>query len=299
MDWPKAKSILIIGFLLVDLYLAWLLYSGSRVNIITVLSAEEVQDLIKLSQHYGVELQADPTPLRVRKVPILSMEEQVDAEETARAIAEIWLGTDWILSQPAAGSYLFRAGDWSLRVIPGRFFVELWLEWEGSQPAGQEQLLPAGQTRSLAASFLANHLGPAVADQYRPGFFIADQEDGTQQIEFNQIHLGLPSFLDYYRLRIKADQVVGFQACQSQVSQEVGPKQQLVTADRPLKKYLAQVGMQQDPLQVQDLRLGFGLLPGEEGIMQPSWRLIVTPFGEEQEEVLLPAGIRYWGVENR
>ncbi|MGI6359222.1 MAG: hypothetical protein ACOX2K_11210 [Bacillota bacterium] len=299
MDWPKAKSILIIGFLLVDLYLAWMLYASSRVSIVTALTAEDVQDLIRLSQHYGVELLSTPTPLKVGKAPGLSMVEETDAETVARAVAGTWLGTDWIMSEPAAGSFLFHSGDWSLRVTPGRFFVESWLEWEGELAAEQEQPASADHAEGLARSFLATHLGQTEADQYHSGLFISNQEVGEQVIEFNQTYLGLPSFLNYYRLQIVSGQVTGFQACQSQVSQEVGPKQQLVAADRPLKKYLAQVGMQSEPMQVLDLRLGYGLLPGEEGVMQPLWRLIVAPSGGEQEEVLLPAGIRYWGVENR
>lgn len=294
MDWPKAKTILIVGFLLVDLYLAWLLYSGSRVNVVTQLTDDDVQEMVTLCHYYGAELGAEPVPLQVGKATNLALSESKNTAAAADAAATMWLGSGWAMTQPTAGSLLYQLGDCSLKATPGRYSLELVLqltpEGSGGQPGNEAESI------KLARDFLAEHLGQTEALLYQPGMISSDPASGLQLIELNLQQQGLPSFMDYYQVNIQDGQVVGFQARQSYAAAKAGQKQQLVAADRPLKRYLAQAGIQdKQQFSISDLRLGFGLLPGDEETLQPVWRLIASQSDQGQTEVFFPAAVRYWG----
>lgn len=297
MDWPKAKTILILGFLLVDLYLGWLLYAGTRVSVVTKLTPDDVQELSRLSRHYGFELVADPVPLEVGKAANLILAEAGNKAAAAEAVANTWLAAGWTVTQPAVGTFLYQQGDWSLKVSPGHYRLELSLDSVSSGQAGPLGTL-AESTR-LARDFLSAHLGQKDALLYQAGLVTTDQAGQSRVIEFNRLQQGLPSFMDYYRIRVRGNQVAGFQACQSYATDVNGKKQLLVTADRPLTRYLAQAGMQREELAVLDLRLGLGLLPGDEQTLQPVWRLITSTADHGQAEELFPAGVRYWGGGSR
>lgn len=297
MDWPKAKTILIIGFLLVDLYLAWLLYAGTRVNVVTKLGPEDVQELATLCRHYGFELVGEPVPLEVGKATNLILAESENQAAAAEAAANTWLDAGWTVTQAGPATFLYQQGGRSLKVVPDRYRLELSLELAASEPPGT--LGTSADSTRLARDFLIMHLGQKEALLYQAGLVTSDQGKGTSTIEFNRLQQGLPSFMDYYRIRVRGNQVVGFQASQSYAADANGRKQQLVASDRPLTRYLAQAGRQEEHSQVLDLRLGFGLLPGDDQTLQPVWRLITADAEQVQTEVLSPAGVRYWGGGSR
>ncbi len=297
MDWPKAKTILIIGFLLVDLYLAWLLYDGTRVNVVTKLGPEDVQELATLCSHYGFELVGEPVPLEVGRAASLTLAEPANQAAAAETAANTWLQAGWTVTRPASGGFLYQQGAQSLKVVPDRYHLELTLDLSVGESRGALGA-PADSTR-LAREFLTAHLGQKEALLYQAGLVTSDQGNGMTTIELNRLQQGLPSFMDYYRIRVRGNQVVGLQARQSYASDVSGKKQQLVASDRPLTRYLAQAGRQTEDSQILDLRLGFGLLPGDDQTLQPVWRLITSAEEQGQAEVFLPAGVRYWGGGSR
>lgn len=297
MDWPKAKTILIIGFLLVDLYLAWLLYDGTRVNVVTKLGPEDVQELATLCRHYGFELVGEPVPLEVGRATNLTLAESANQAAAAETAANTWLQAGWTVTRPAAGGFLYQQGERSLKVVPDRYRLELALDLSVSERSGTPGT-PEESTR-LAREFLATYLGQKDALLYQAGLVTSDQGNGTTTIELNRLQQGLPSFMDYYRIRVRGNQVVGFQASQSYASDVSGKKQQLVASDRPLTHYLAQAGRQNEDSHIIDLRLGFGLLPGDDQTLQPVWRLITSTAEQGHAEVFFPAGVRHWGGGSR
>lgn len=297
MNWSKAKSILITGFLLVDLYLAWLLFMVPRVNVAsTNVTSSDLQGLITLGQHFGVELVVSPIPLKVSAVPSLSLSEQANGSAIIESYASIWLGPGLTPTQPDSSSFSFSLNQWVLRVIPSRFSTELQLEQPNAPTGG---LVGTEETSiQLAKQFLAAHLGQANAERYQPGMVLEDSKQGQYVIEFNRIRNGLPFFTDYYRIYVQSGQVSGFRARLSELDNGNGRKMQIVTADRPMKRYLAQAGMQSgQKVAILDFRLGYGLVPGNQQTLQPVWRLTTTQPGKE--EVIFPAGIWYWGADSR
>lgn len=294
MDWPRAKSILLVSFLLVDLYLAWLLLAppgaASR-----VLSTEDVQDLMTISQHFGVDLVGIPQPLAVGRVADLPLQEQNLSEADARAYADTWLGSGATLEQQTPGFYRFTQGEGWLEVRFSRFYTDLHLQLVSPQPglSGTE-----AENRDLAQRWLADRLADGQVARMQAGMLLKDAEQGHYLIEFNSLQGGLPVFTDCYRLLVASGQVTGFTARLSQVGRATGPKSELVTADQPVKRLLAQTGVLTDHrAAILDLRLGLGLIPGYEQTLQPVWRLITTLAG--QEELIYPAAESYWGDEAR
>lgn len=297
MDWSKAKSTLIISFLLVDLYLAWLLFAVPRVNVASAsLTSSDLQGLITLGEHFGVKLAAPPIPLKVSPVPSLSLAEQANGSSVIASYADIWLIPGLTPTQPDAASFSFTLDQWVLWVIPSRFSTELRLE---QRNVPSEKLVGTEEANViLAKQFLSAHLGPDIADSYQPSMVLPDAEQGQWVIEFNRFQNGLPFFTDYYRVYVQSGQVRGFLARLSELDTSQGHKMQIVTADRPMKRYLTQVELPSgQAAAITDFRLGYGLIPGNQQTLQPVWRLTTTQPGKH--EVIFPAGILYWGADGR
>jgi hypothetical protein len=293
MDWPKAKTILIVSFLLVDLYLAWLVFFPQDQSS-QFLNSQDVQALATVGQHFGVNLAAAPIPLAVGSAPPLTLAEQPMGQDAAEAYAVIWLGQDGKLCRASPNVYVFSDDQWELRVTESSFYVDLELRPLHELTAG----LSGNEQDNvwLARQFLTDHLGSKLVSELRSGMVIKAAKQGQYLIEFNSLYNDLPIFTDYYRLAVSSGKVSALTARISRSTKAAGPRIQLVTGDRPFKRLLAQLGIQEaEQVAILDLRLGYGLVPGDERTLQPVWRIISTIPG--QEEIVMPAGRSYWGDE--
>ncbi len=90
MNWPRARAILIISFLALDLFLGYVLLDSQRE--FSELTASEVQQAIETAAEYGI-LVSSQMPRRVMAVPFLVVRPQ---EADAQMLAERLLGPEQV-----------------------------------------------------------------------------------------------------------------------------------------------------------------------------------------------------------
>ncbi|MGI6345468.1 MAG: hypothetical protein ACOX18_10640 [Bacillota bacterium] len=301
MNWPRAKTILIISFLLLDLYLAWHLFWLPRDQQAYTLTEAELTELRNIAQHFGVELVATPEPLKVAASPAL-MITQVSLDETAAwDLARPWLGNaadaDVTIRQQGA-TWEFQVGSQLVTVGTDEYFAYHEVSWQ------DESLTPAQQTAdqvaavAAARAFLAVHLGEQAAEAYQPVLVLEDEASQCYLVELVRMVQDLPVFVDAYRCWVNNQQVlrlVGRQAELNSVSEEALA---VVGADLAVKRYLAGLSEPLDqPVSILDLRLGYGLVPAKPGQLQPVWRFYTND--PSAPEFTLPAGQWSWEAESR
>jgi regulatory protein YycI of two-component signal transduction system YycFG len=267
MNWSKTKTVLIIGFLLLDLYLAYLLFYLPGVGAIqTTVTNADLEALVILSQHYNVDLAARPKPMTVQPLPLLAISEVSLDEATAESLAERWLGED------------------------------AQVEYQNNALLAQ----PVHHTRQeaivAANEFLTAYLGEAAMLNYQVNLAIAAPDSESEYIvEFSRTYKGVPVFVDSYCLSVQSGLVVSFTAKQAQIGEAERTQLPLVSADQVVRRYLARLSVPQaEPITVLDLSLGYGvdLDSSEQQELEPVWRFYVI--GGEENEVSIPAAHVYW-----
>ncbi|HBK85000.1 MAG TPA: hypothetical protein DDZ53_03105 [Firmicutes bacterium] len=295
MNWSKTKTVLIIGFLLLDLYLAYLLFYLPGVGAIqTTVTNADLEALVILSQHYNVDLAARPKPMTVQPLPLLAISEVSLDEATAESLAERWLGEDAQEVKQENG-LLFISGERSLRLSQQNPYFYT-VEYQNNALLAQ----PVHHTRQeaivAANEFLTAYLGEAAMLNYQVNLAIAAPDSESEYIvEFSRTYKGVPVFVDSYCLSVQSGLVVSFTAKQAQIGEAERTQLPLVSADQVVRRYLARLSVPQaEPITVLDLSLGYGvdLDSSEQQELEPVWRFYVI--GGEENEVSIPAAHVYW-----
>ncbi len=295
MDWPKAKSVLIISFLLLDLYLAYLLfYQPGGGAIKTTLTDQDLEALSVLSRHFNVELATRPQPMAVRPLPLLQIDKVSLDEQLAESLAARWLGPDWQASKQENG-LIFTAGHKSIAFSQDSPYFYC-IEYVDAPPEPQGQGGTIQEAAGVAQQFLQQHLGESALTEYKVNMMVASPEvEGSYIIEISRAYEGVPIFLDSYRLTVTNGVVVAFTAKQAAIGEAERAKLPLVSAEQVVRRYLARLGEpQEEKITILDLSLGYGVgvETGERQEIEPVWRFYLAGAGES--EVIIPAAQAYW-----
>lgn len=296
MDWPKAKNILIVGFLLLDLYLGYLLFYSPGVGAIqTTVTDADLEALIVLSQNFNVDLAARPQPMSVRPLPLLAINEVSLDETMAENLAARWLGEEFEETKQENG-LLFTAGDKSLLLSQSSpyFYTVSYQDDNASSSQGDHTIQ---QAITAAQDFLTKVLGETAALDYQTNMAVAMPEtDGSYIVETTRSHNGVPIFLNSYRILVQNGAIVSFTAKQAETGEAQRTTLPLVSAEQVVRRYLARLGVEQaEEIVVLDLRLGYGVGAdaGARHEIEPVWRFFLSD-GAEENEVIIPAAHVYW-----
>lgn len=295
MDWPKAKTVLIIGFFILDLYLGYLLFYLPGVGAIqTTLTNTDLEALVVLSRHYNVDLAARPQPMSVKPLPLVAIDEVSLDETMAENLAALWLG-ETVQETKQENGLLFTRGEKELALSQGSpYFYTVEYRDATTPPTlvsytRQEAILDA-------RGFLTEHLGEAIMLDYQVSFAVAAPGPEVGYIiEISRTQKGVPIFLDSYRLLVQNGVIVSFTAKQAQIGEAQRTSLPLVSADQVVRRYLARLGVPQtEPITILDLRLGYGVgvEAGERQEIEPVWRFYLA--GGEESEIVIPAAHVYW-----
>lgn len=294
MDWPKAKNVLIIGFLLLDLYLAYILFSPGGGAMQTTLSNSDLEALIVLSQHFNVNLAARPQPMSVRPLPLLRIDKVSLDEELAESLASHWLGQ---VTQEAKleNGLVFTAGAKTMSFSQDSpyFFT---MEYTDITPPPHRDACSVQEAIGAAQDFLSHYLGEVAPPDYKVNMAVAvPDSEGSYIVEISRAHNGVPIFLDSYRLTVTNGLVVAFTARQAAVGEAERSTLPLVSAEQVVRRYLARLGEpQEEEIIVLDLSLGYGVgvETGDRQEIEPVWRFYLA--GAEESEIVIPAAHVYW-----
>ena len=295
MDWPRAKTILIISFLVLDLYLAYLLFYVPGLRAAPQqLGTEDIENLMRLSKHYNVELLVFPKPLQVHPLPDIALQELMLDKDAVQTIARLWLGLNYTSTLEEDEALLFEAGERSLRISQASLACYN-LQYQDAAADGNDISGTNQEAIATAKDFLAQHLGSEQAAHYQANMVIKNPMQHGHVVELSRMHKGLPVFMDSYRFLISGGCVSAFTARQASVGKPLGTKQSLVDAQQAMKRYLAQLGTpRQESIAVLDVALGYYLMPNQTDELQmtPVWRFYTTD--PMQEEVFIPANQTHW-----
>lgn len=296
MDWPKAKNILIVGLLLLDIYLAYLLfYLPGAGAMQTTVTGADLEALIVLSQNFNVDLVARPQPMSVRPLPLLAIDEVSLDETMAEQLATRWLGQEFAEAKQENG-LLFTAGQKQLLLSQSSpYFYTVSYQDDSALPNEENHTLQQAMDR--AQDFLVEFLGETAALDYQINMSVAVPDtDASYIIEISRSHNGVPIFLDSYRLLVQQGAIVSFTAKQAEIGEAQRTTLPLVSAEQVVRRYLARLGVEQaEQIVVLDLRLGYGvgIHASARHEIEPVWRFLLGGDVEENE-VIIPAAQIYW-----
>ncbi|NLW17757.1 MAG: hypothetical protein GX033_09020 [Firmicutes bacterium] len=295
MDWPKAKNVLIIAFLLLDLYLAYLLFYVPGVGAMqTTLTDEDLEALIVLGKHFNVDLATRPQPMSVRPLPLLDIDKVSLDKTLATNLATRWLGAEAQGATQEDG-LLFTAGTKKISFSQDNpyFFT---LEYADTTPPPSQEDYSIQEAMADAQNFLTEHLGGAVLQDYKVNMAVATPASaGSYVIEISRSNKGIPIFLDSYRLVVNNGLVTAFTAKQAAIGEAQRTSLPLVSAEQVVRRYLARLGVpQEEEITILDLSLGYGVgvETGERQEIEPVWRFYLA--GAEESEIFIPAAQVYW-----
>lgn len=295
MDWPKAKNVLIVGFLLLDLYLGYLLFYVPRVGSIqTTLTNADLEALVVLSQHFNVKLAARPRPMSVTPLPLLAIGEVSLNETLAADLAVQWLG-EAVEEIKQENGLLFTNGQQNL-VLSQESPYFYTLDYQDTTPPPNLTSYTRQEAVTAARDFLTEYLGETVMLDYQVNMAVAaPSPEVGYVIEISRTHRGVPVFLDSYRLLVQNGLVVSFTAKQTQIGETQRTSLPLVCADQVVRRYLARLGVpQEQEIVIHDLSLGYGIgvEAGQRQEIEPVWRFYLS--GAEENEIVIPAAHVYW-----
>lgn len=295
MNWPKAKTILIIGFLCLNAYLGYLLfYLPSVTAIQTSITATDLDNLVTLSKHYNVDLIAHPQPMKVEPLPALALAEIRLDEYLAESLALLWLGED-AQETKQENALLFTSGQKKLLLSQEHPYFYT-IEYQTEEPVSSPLSLSWQEAAAIAETFLLDHLGKDMMRDYEMNLAVADPDyERGFIIEISRMYEGFPVFLDSYRLHVHDGAIASFTAKQADIGEVERPAATLVSAEQAIKRYLAKLGVpQQEVVTVFDLRLGYGVSLAEGGslALEPVWRFCFS--GSETGETSIEAAHIYW-----
>lgn len=295
MDWPKAKNVLIIGFLLLDIYLGYLLfYLPGAGAIQTTLTNADLEALVVLSQHFNVKLAANPQPMSVKPLPLLAINEVSLDETMAEDLAARWLGEDAEETKQENG-LLFTSGQKELLISQESPYFYTMAYQDGTQPPSLDSYTRQ-EAITAARNFLTEYLGETAMLDYQVNMAVAASSSEVGYIiEISRTHKGVPVFLDSYRLLVQNGLIVSFTAKQTQIGETQRTSLPLVSAEQVVRRYLARLGVPQaEEITIHDLSLGYGIgvEAGQRQEIEPVWRFYLSGAGES--EVIIPAAHVYW-----
>lgn len=289
MDWPKAKTILILGFLLLDLYLAYLLFLVPGAQALpTSLDSIGLRKLGELTSHYNYSLLATPKPLKTGRLPVLQVTIEPPGQDEVEALVLNWLGQLVEGESLANGStaytlderFLYLGNNGSLR-------------YEDRSPVPESTIMDRIQVEGLIFTFLEPRIGSDMAKIYQVSL-VTQLPDGAWLVELTRSMFGTPLFADKVRAVVANEQV---QSVETLIGVRpkaswLAPRGTIVTADRAVLRFLAQQAKPREhTAEIIDVRLGYDFANADQQELIPVWR-IVTDQGSE--EYTVPAGVRYW-----
>ena len=293
MDWPRAKTILIIAFLLLDLYLAYLLfYLPGFDKVKTEVTAADLAALVTLGRHYNVELATQPKPMVVGRLsPILINKIRLD-EAVAIALAQRWLG-DASQESKQDNGLQFISGSKTLTISQANPYFYT-LTYTDASPIVESEPQTKEEAIATARLWLEEYLGAPQVAEYQVNMAVADPklEDGYV-VEFSRVHKGYPIFADSYRLHVQGQQIVSFTAKQAHIGEVQRSRKTIVSADQAVRRYLARLGVpQEEQISILDLSLGYDAPtdPEAAGELRPVWRFYLAG----NQEVVIPADHVFW-----
>lgn len=295
MDWPKAKNVLIIGFLLLDMYLGYLLFYLPGVGAIqTTLTNAGLEALVVLGQHFNVKLAGRPQPMSVKPLPLLAINEVSLDEIMAEELAARWLGEAAEEIKQENG-LLFTNGQKELLLSQENPYFYTMTYQDGTPPPNLDSYT-RHEAVTAARNFLTEYLGETIMLDYQVNMSVAAPSPEVGYIiEISRTHKGAPVFLDSYRLLVQNGLIVSFTAKQTEIGEAQRTSLPLVSAEQVVRRYLARLGVpQEEEIIVHDLSLGYGIgvEAGQRQEIEPVWRFYLS--GAEESEVIIPAAHVYW-----
>ncbi len=289
MDWPKAKTTLIIGFLLLDLYLAYLLFfvPGSQA-LPTSLEVSGFYKLREVTNHYNYSLMSEPVPMDTSPLPVLEANVKLFSQQQLDEIVLKWLGELVAGEGLANGStaysvrerFLYLGQDGALR-------------YEDRALALTPMELSREQALKLFNTFAQTYINPEELQAYQQTL-IVQQEDGSWLLEFNRQLYGAPVFADKLRAEVADGRIRRFETRLGLATKGswLAARSRLVTADRAVLRFLAQQGKpRESTVEIIDVRLGYDFANADKQELIPVWRVMINQPGEDY---IVPAGVRYW-----
>lgn len=298
MDWPRAKSILIVSLLLLNALLAYFIYyvPGSSPFLMR-LSTLDVERLEQLAAHFDVTLHTAPLPLSVRPLAAVSFEPSLMTEEYFAAEAENWLGSEAVAKNSpsdADSAIVYHSATKSLR-----FTKDGEVQYANAGLKGKSAVSSMDEARDIAYDFLNRHLPSEKLHSYQLTSIVPDTTSNYHLVEFNRYIGPYPIFADYYRLLVNSAGVVSFKARAIEVGKAEGPRKHVVTGDCAVLRFLAETEAERsnDKIAILDIRLGYELTDMEAEHLQPVWRIKTDQI--EKPTHIYPGFLEQWESEGR
>ncbi len=277
MDWPRAKTILIVAFLVLDLVLAAQLWLGPASATLAPASGRVREDLLREGIVFSGPLPPRP-PARMRKLRVRVL--PVDAGLLRDAFFPGTPGGAGPDGQ--SGALVFRRDGEQLTVLPQGLILYERRDLAPGEPAAAFDLAAAVR---VAGEFVRRRgLLPADAglDYAIPA---PGGRPGAYQVFFGQRYGDWPLFGGYLGVEVVSGSVRALEAVWLDVAGPVGPRQQVrVTAEDALRSLVTQLsgrgpagGGGTARLLVERVDLGYFafLRPGAtEWEAVPAWRVL-------------------------
>jgi len=235
MDWSKAKSILIVSFLILNLLLAYRLYLEPTLALASDgLSKEQIESIETMLQKHGVNL-STALPSAAPRVPIMHIQVHSYNEQEISKLKTSILGPNAIQVSPNTLPFddqLNFADGFKDLNITARGYVTYY----NRDLQVSNDMITADEAKAIGHEFFTERLGA-------PTDFVFDSvsyiEPMGYRVDYVQTHKGSYVFPGYIMMIVKPSGVYAMWMCRLDITTQLLAKKTIITAHEALLNLLS------------------------------------------------------------
>ncbi len=269
MNISKAKNVLILAFLVLNIILAYQLLAPGLSGLSAGVTPEEVQRMEEKLEDNNFEL-ASSLPHRPQNSSFITVKPPA---RTPAKLKEAFFAGEDVHTINLEDKTVLEAGEQELNIWPGGHYR---YSYQNDVSGGEDVPLDAGEAVSKAEEFLAEK--GLFHNNMRKGQ-IHRVDEKTYKITFYQEFMESPIFTSYKRIVVSRDRVTEMESYWLQVKgMEERRKMEVIPAATAVIRLLEEKSPEAEQREITDIELGFFSqeYDAEKWEIPPVWRIIVS-----------------------